>query len=215
MKWIVLTRKPNMKQRAVTTLEDIASINSPELNLVYFKRPAVKEIEHFTRHLIATNFRGVNEIVTPACYHDVLQAHLEAPQCYTGKDELMEDVTTLTGLFFKITNAKRIRMIMKIVADDACRKFHTDAYRLRLLCTYAGAGTEWIADQYANRKKLVGGTNKDIIKDPGMIQHMEPFEVGILKGEIAGKCIGHGIIHRSPELKCGSEKRFLLRLDPL
>lgn len=46
----------------------------------------------------------------------------------------------LTGL----TGSPRVRMRFEHVVDDSCRKFHVDAVGLRLLCTYAGAGTEWV-----------------------------------------------------------------------
>lgn len=31
---------------------------------------------------------------------------------------------------------------LEVVADDACRKFHVDYAAVRLICTFAGSGTE-------------------------------------------------------------------------
>jgi hypothetical protein len=106
-----------------------------------------------------------------------------------------------------------VHLYLKVVSNDACSKFHTDLYDLRLLCTYMGKGTEWVEEQYVNRKMLMKGENHQIIKDKTKVQTMEPFEVGILKGEASAKNKNRGIVHRSPPISQSGEKRLLLRLD--
>jgi hypothetical protein len=76
-----------------------------------------------------------------------------------------------------------------------------------------GSGTEWIEDRFVNRNSLVGGNNDSIIKDPSKIKTMNPFEVGILKGEASAANKGKGVVHRSPPIQHKNEKRLVFRLD--
>jgi hypothetical protein len=48
------------------------------------------------------------------------------------------------------------------VVDDACRQHHVDSVKFRLLCTYAGLGTDWI--------------------DPAGEHPMAAFDVAVFKG---------------------------------
>jgi hypothetical protein len=115
--------------------------------------------------------------------------------------------------FAAICNAEYVRVHLKTVANDACRKFHIDGYNLRLLCSYAGPGTEWTYNENVNRKYLGEGENEQIIKDWGHINQLNSFDVAILKGELPHKRTGNGIVHRSPAIEQTREHRLLLRID--
>ena len=57
---------------------------------------------------------------------------------------LYRDFRQLARRFAALTASSVVRMRLEHVIDDSCREFHVDAVGLRLLCTYAGPGTEWI-----------------------------------------------------------------------
>ena len=57
---------------------------------------------------------------------------------------LYADFQRLGRRLASLSGAPAVRMRFEHVIDDSCRKFHVDAVGLRLLCTYAGAGTEWV-----------------------------------------------------------------------
>jgi hypothetical protein len=57
---------------------------------------------------------------------------------------LGSDIEVLAELFLHVTGESEVRLRLEHVADDACRCHHVDAVRLRMLCTYAGPGTEWL-----------------------------------------------------------------------
>ncbi len=57
---------------------------------------------------------------------------------------LGSDIEALAELFLRVTGESEVRLRLEHVADDACRCHHVDAVRLRMLCTYAGPGTEWL-----------------------------------------------------------------------
>lgn len=73
------------------------------------------------------------------------------------------DIRLLGRLFATLSACSQVRFRLEHVADDACRQHHVDAVSLRLLCTYAGLGTDWIDPAGAHRR-------------------MSPFEVGVFKG---------------------------------
>lgn len=213
MNWLAEIISANKDQVAVNQLVDLHAIHNRKINLVYHKRNADPDIAHYANLLIEQSFSGINAVVTPSSVENVVGDALDLVGFHTvGKVKLKEDIINLTDTFFHVTQAANLRLILKVVAHNACAKFHTDGYALRLLCTYVGQGTEWIADEYVNRKKLIQGTNEEIITDFSKVQTMQPFEVAILKGETT-QTGNKGIVHRSPAIEKTGEKRLLLRLD--
>lgn len=202
------------RQMQVNELANLSLIHEPDVNLVYYKRSPDEEIDQCVKSLMMHSFKGINAMISRQTLDGVVMDHLNSVELETtGKIKIEKDIIEIASMFFKITGASSLRLILKVITDDACRKFHTDAYDLRLLCTYSGKGTEWINDRFVDRKQLRVGKNEDIIKDASKIRCMEPFEVAILKGEVPSRPKDKGIVHRSPPLQNIGEKRLLLRLD--
>jgi hypothetical protein len=106
------------------------------------------------------------------------------------------DIALLGRLFAKLTSAATIRLRLEHVADNACRQHHVDAVRLRLLCTYAGLGTEWV-------------------DEAGRSSHMAVSPVGVFKGS-AFPDAAYRVPHRSPpveHLLPSRRSRLLLCID--
>jgi len=215
MKWLnELMGSKTFQQTEVERLYDLALIHQSNVNFVYFKRRVDDDIDLYARHLIQQAFKGINTVVTSASVAALVTDQLNAVGLFSsGKVKLTHDIIEITLSFLQVTQAAHVRLILKVVSNDACSKFHTDAYDLRLLCTYVGKGTEWIEDKYVNRKLIMIGENEDIIKDFTQVQSTQPFEVAILKGEINARPKGKGIVHRSPPIQDDGEKRLLLRID--
>ena len=57
---------------------------------------------------------------------------------------LYTDFCRLAGRFVTLVASPLVRLQVEHVVDDSCHKFHIDAVGLRMLCTYAGPGTEWM-----------------------------------------------------------------------
>jgi hypothetical protein len=202
-----------MTQKSVLHIEDLAIVKEESVNLVIWQRPVDTDIDLFVRYLISEDFKPINQSVTVEETERVVSDYLNAPGFHSeGKIKLIHDIVNITHQFFEITSASRLRLILKIIADDACRKFHTDAYDLRLLCTYKGKATEWVEEVNVNRALLKAGNNESIVKDLRKIKCLQPFEVAVLKGEPAIRPHG-GIVHRSPPIESEGERRFLFRLD--
>ena len=109
---------------------------------------------------------------------------------------LLADIASLARLFAAIAGSSAVRLRLEHLDDDSCRLFHVDAVRLRLLCTYAGAGTDWLGRD-------------------GRIHRMAAFQVGLFKGS-RHPDPGPRTRHRSPpvsRLPQGRRARLLLCID--
>lgn len=109
---------------------------------------------------------------------------------------LYADFRRLATRFSTLAASPVVRMRLEHVIDDSCRKFHVDAVGLRLLCTYAGPGTEWV-------------------DDAGRIRRMASMEVAVFKGS-AFPGAGPRVLHRSPPLSTGThagQSRLVLCID--
>lgn len=214
MNWIQGLISKKMQQVEVSQLIDLELIHRDDTNLVIHTRQPDAEILSYVKLLLEHNFKGIHANVNSDNLNSVLTNALDEFGFQTeGKIKLKEDIRNICTHFFSVTQAVNLRLILKVVKHNACEKFHTDAYELRLLCTYAGSGTQWISDQYVNRKKLFQGTNEEIIRDFTKVKTMNPFDVAILKGETPSRPGIKGIVHRSPAIEHTGEKRLLLRLD--
>lgn len=126
---------------------------------------------------------------------------------------LARDVAELASTFAQITGARRLKIRLERVEHDSCRKFHTDHIGVRLLCTYAGPGTQWIPEEAADRRMLRRGDNDDICLDRDRIESLPRLAVGLFKGDAWPGTEGRGIIHRSPPIAGSGQRRLLLCID--
>ena len=112
---------------------------------------------------------------------------------------LAEDVHALAQKVAKLLDTDKIILRVEIVDDNACRKFHRDAIRARLICTYAGPGTEYGVAEF--------GQDPDIVEQAGTGCPI------ILKGK-AWPIQGDPLLaHRSPPVEGTGTKRLVVVID--
>jgi hypothetical protein len=211
--WILKPKPVACQQYAASGLHDLAAIQDEQINLVYWKRPVNDLIYTFIENHVLNTFKHWQARVS---WHD-LNRQLTGPfnifpDHLPGKSLLKHDLMELAYAFMQVTDSEEITMHVRVVTNDACTRFHMDGYPLRLLCTYYGAGTEWVPDEYVNRDQLMHGVNDAIVQNSLCVKRMDPFEVAILKGDPGFKT-NRGIVHRSPSIETESAKRFLVRMD--
>ncbi|HMO05792.1 MAG TPA: DUF1826 domain-containing protein [Kiritimatiellia bacterium] len=129
------------------------------------------------------------------------------------------DVTFLAGVFARIDGRDKVRVRLETLRDDGCTKFHVDFLRLRLLCTYAGPGTEWVPGAHVNRAALgqpaysIEEANRRIVPDPGMVRVAPTGSVMVFKGAGYTGKRGEGLVHRSHPVRHAGETRLRLCID--
>ena len=115
------------------------------------------------------------------------------------RDWLEKDVASLSGAFSSLLNARFLRLRLDVVTTNSCRKFHIDAIKARLICTYQGTGT-----QYGNS---VDGD------DPEQIFTVPTGSPILLRGTRWRENPSSFLLHRSPPIEGTGEARLLFVLD--
>jgi len=109
---------------------------------------------------------------------------------------LGQEISDIARRYAQIMEVDSIRMRLEIVETDACRKFHMDNVKARLLMPLTEPGTEWI--------------EADALPD-SQVNHLRAGAVGLFKGRIWTET--PAILHRSPPIAGTGVPRLLLVLD--
>lgn len=138
--------------------------------------------------------KNVEAAVQSACAQVVLSDHPEA-------SVLASDVAALALMAGKILDVSHVRLRLDPSQGVQCPKFHLDHVEARLLCTYRGAGTEYVSEKF--------------LDDPVRIRQMATGHVGLFRGGLWHGAERSGLLHRSPEIGQGEGVRLLLVIDPV
>lgn len=131
---------------------------------------------------------------------------------------LRENVANLVMMFGDLFDLTRVGLRLRVLNKAMCPKFHVDRVPCRLITTYQGLATEWLANEAVNRSVLTVINKDNLLNQSGLyhtqdeIQQLHFGDVALLKGESWDGNEGRGIVHRSPAVSHG-ELRLLLTLD--
>ena len=114
---------------------------------------------------------------------------------------LIQDITRLSKLFSSLMKVDYIRLRMEVVSTNSCRKFHIDAVKARLICTYRGLGTQY-------------GMSMDGI-DPKHFKTTPTSSPILLRGTLWTENNSIMILHRSQPIEGTGETRFVFVIDPI
>jgi hypothetical protein len=121
---------------------------------------------------------------------------------------LARDILDLATMFADLAGTGgAVRVRLEAITGPACRRWHADAVRLRMLCTYLGEGTEWLP---LPRGALPAGA-LDPAALPCAASRLPAGAVAVMKGEGFGA--GAGCVHRSPPTARPGAPRLLLCVD--
>lgn len=195
----------------------LASILRPDLNLVTFARRLLPEVAAALRVVAAsTTFVREAQLDTGSPAIWPLLEHVADP---LARSFLAADIAALASDFGRVLDRRHVHAKLSVVHDDGCRKLHTDNVTVRLLCTYAGPGTEWVPDADVVRENLgrvdvdVDTANRSVLRRPGVVRVCEEGDVILLKGEAYRGNRGRGAVHRSPPIRARGLRRLLLKID--
>ena len=112
-----------------------------------------------------------------------------------GHAGFVADVTWLIGAYACLLDARRVGVRLRVLDGAMCPRFHVDHVPVRLITTYAGPASEWLAAAGASE-----------------VRQLASADVALLKGEKWLGNEGAGLVHRSPQLPEG-QRRLILTLD--
>lgn len=130
---------------------------------------------------------------------------------------LCADILRLTRIFGRIAGTEHPRVRLERVEDDGCALFHADSLRLRMLCTYAGEGTEWLGNDNVHwnelglRGRTIEEANAAIVRDFGAVRSLPSRAVAIFSGR--GRPETPPLIHRSAPVRANGGVRLRLCID--
>ncbi|MEM6525245.1 MAG: DUF1826 domain-containing protein [Bacteroidota bacterium] len=186
-----------------------------DVNMFCWQRPLDLKITHYLKNFLPSDLSAIRSSIDKENLH----AQIKEARSLWDNDENSEgdlfwqDVENIVADFLEFSDHGTGVLHLRMVTNNACTKFHTDGYRLRLFSTYHGPGTEWLPEDAINRDAL-GTNNECIIVDPDKIRQMRAGHVAIFKGERPGRRNSvRGIVHRSPTIANTLEKRIILRVD--
>ena len=199
-------------------IADLAEIYNADVNLCIAQRVVASELETFVKSLLASNTElSLVEHLTFKSFdfYGLLPqlAHLPGHRAFCA------DIATLCALYADLFGLQGIGLRLRTLDKPMCPKFHVDSVTCRLVCTYGGIGTEWLADSDVNRAKLGVGSGSlsdaesGLVLNANAIQVMPAYAIGLLKGSAWEGNEEHGAVHRSPQETGASPRRLLLTLD--
>lgn len=199
-------------------LSDLAEIYADNVNLCVVRRQPDPAVANFVTHLLQTKqtISLVERIQVNTCHFAELMpqlAHLPHAR------EFFADIARLATLFSDLFELSHIGLRLRTLDKAMCPKFHTDSVTCRLICTYGGSGTEWLAESAVNRAKLGMGSlglsdeESGLLTQANAIQTIPAYAIGLLKGALWEGNEQHGAVHRSPKLSPESPFRLLLTMD--
>ncbi len=205
-------RQP-LQQIASEQIDVFGEVLRDEVNLALWQRQLPPQISDFANALLAQgeplSQSMVLELVSPES-EPSLGGLVDGYSDLPGQAAFLQDVSWLVSAFACLFDAKRIGLRLRILDKAMCPRFHVDHVPVRLITSYAGVGSEWLAEGVMARRRL--GDPAAEPSDSSLIQRAEAGHVLLAKGEKWTGNEGGGLIHRSPQPPAG-ERRLLLTLD--
>lgn len=200
--------------RFVRHVVDLTTIFDPTVNVVTLQREPSKPLA--SEVLKAAGEVGFHRLfaVTPNAAAQTTSEEL------AGLGRLAKDVQFWIEVLTELTDCERVGVRLARVDAAMCPRFHVDHVTLRLVTTYVGPGTEFVANGHTDRRHLghgAFGTSDEasgLLVGPRCIREADAFDVVLLKGEAWPGNAGRGAVHRSPAMRC-AEPRLVMTLDPM
>ncbi|OLU32977.1 DUF1826 domain-containing protein [Pseudomonas sp. PA27(2017)] len=210
---LALKTKPAPLQVSSERIDVLGEALRDEVNLAVWQRQLPEHLATFASSLLAQGEPLAEslsiELADPEAepvLHGLLGGYSDLP----GQAAFLADVAWLVRAYACLLDARRIGLRLRALDGAMCPRFHVDHVPLRLITSYAGPGSQWLAEGDLPRQ-LLGGTQA-LPKANAMIEQIGCGHVALVKGERWVGNEGRGLIHRSPALPAG-ERRLLLTLD--
>lgn len=173
----------------------LADIFESDINYCGWQRRLPEALEHYLNVVVEHPLR-LTQVLSVEDAREYLMRVLPDAE---GRLLLVDDVLELLDMFTCLLDCHQVGMRMTVLDKAMCPKFHRDNLQVRLVTTYKGPGTEWLAAP---------------IKDENNVHKAETAEVVLLKGEAWPGNTDRGVWHRSPSPVAG-QRRLVVTMDPM
>ncbi|GIZ10766.1 DUF1826 domain-containing protein [Pseudomonas sp. NCCP-436] len=196
-----------------TDLPVLGEVLRDGVNLAVWQRSLPLHIADFASALLAQGEPLAQSMTLELPREDSepnLTGLLEQYADLPGQNAFLADVAWLVRIFACLLDARTVGLRLRALDKAMCPRFHVDQVPLRLITSYAGAGSEWL-EAAAMPRQWPGQAALDE-PDERLIRRLQAGDVALAKGEKWQGNEGRGLIHRSPQPPAG-QRRLLLTLD--
>jgi hypothetical protein len=193
------------------TLADLAAIYEPHLNVVVHRRAVGPEVARYVKDALLAD-AWEQRLRFDGSRREPIAFPWPEPEAL----ELRDDITSLVEIYAELFGAGAVGVRVVSASAAMCPRFHVDKVGVRMVCTYAGPGTEWL-DNDSVRRHLLGHASNGVPDDRsglvhGPVRQMSAFDIGLLKGEGWPDNVGRGAVHRSPAYE---HRRLFMSLEAI
>lgn len=190
----------------------LRGIQDAEYDLCLWRRPnqstIAREVSTLTSSTLPdakflTNLTSIDADILSLMEHQGLNPYVFI--------NLRRDIHFLAKTFVSIAGKTDLVFRLFTTNSRGCSRFHVDRMKKRLICTYQGAGTQWLTESQVDRQAQHRyGTNDEIVRFDKP-QQLACHWVGIMKGDPNNQ--GSGLVHRSPSNDDTGLTRVVFCLD--
>jgi hypothetical protein len=208
-----LKSRPQVRQVQGDTPRILTQILDDDTNMAVWQRQLPAHISDFAAMVLSMDQPLAESLVLDLPEDESLPVLVGLAAGFRdlqGYEGFIADVAWLVGAFACLLGARRVGLRLRTLNKAMCPRFHVDHVPVRLLTTYAGAGSQWLKEGALDRRRLA--QPEAAFDDPQKVQQLCSGDVALLKGEKWHGNEGFGLVHRSPEPAPG-ERRLILSLD--
>lgn len=195
---LALKRRGSARQTVGESPQVLTEVLQDGVNLAVWQRQLPVHVADFAQVLLSLG-QPLAESLTLELQPDddapALRGLAVAYADLQGYEGFICDVRWLVGAYACLLDARRVGLRLRALEGAMCPRFHVDHVPARLICTYAGPGSEWL-------------TAPDAVQ----VEQLSTGDVAVLKGERWLGNKGQGLVHRSPAVPAG-QRRLMLTLD--
>jgi hypothetical protein len=194
----------------------LVGIFEPGVQIAYYRRAADPSIEAYLDRA-ATGIRvGISQTIAAGAIPEISILPDQA-----GRAALLQDIHWISGLYTDLLGCPAAALRLEVLTRPMCPRFHVDRTGIRLVCTWRGAGTQWLDDAWARRDRLGAGSGGQPDESSGLmlpgaeIGQVPSFAIALLKGSLWQGNERRGLIHRSPTVRSAQLPRVMMSLDAI
>ncbi len=199
----------------------LSAIQSNGINLAVWQRPQNEACQAAVKRLLS--YKSQVQLDFNPVHEEQLLHSFRQFNCLGASTDsfnaLAADIWFLASQFCEIAKANQARVRLERIEGDGCRLFHADNLHLRMLCTYAGPGTEWLENENVCYEELglkgrtLEETNDAIVKSKLQIHSLESWSVAVFSGAQRDRTAP--LVHRSAPVPTRKDHRIRLCIDML
>jgi hypothetical protein len=180
-------------------------------DLVIWTRRLEDAVDRYVTRLIT---RDTFDLMAHGSPEEVSRGLGAALPPWVGREALVADMEGLAAAVMRSLGCATVQARLELLDRDACRLFHVDRVSARLLTTYAGPGTQFLAHRDVMREGLGRGDNARVVRSGADIQELSNGWVGLFRGEREPAMRGRGVVHRSPPVRAPGQRRLVFKVQP-